>query len=150
MMMELSITTAFIPFTLARRIGIWIAPRIVLPPWRSALQRTWQSWALSSRGKHKSRWIFVLALAAMLGALRHNLAQPHFAQTSLATYNDQQKAVIVKGIIVGEPDVRDQYTDLHVEADHLLIADQPTRPVRGLARPGAAVHRFPLWRPDSR
>jgi len=30
-MMELSITTAFIPFTLARRIGIWIAPRIVLP-----------------------------------------------------------------------------------------------------------------------
>ena len=73
----------------------------------------------------------------MLGALRHNLAQPHFDQTALATYNDQQKAVIVKGIIVGEPDVRDQYTDLHVEADHLLIADQPTRPVRASSRPNA-------------
>jgi hypothetical protein len=34
--------------------------------------------------------MFVLALAATLGALRFNLAQPHFDQTSLATYNDQQ------------------------------------------------------------
>jgi len=37
-------------------------------PLRSALQRAWQLRVSSSRGEHKSRWIFVLALAAMLGA----------------------------------------------------------------------------------
>jgi hypothetical protein len=76
-------------------------------------------------GAHKPRWIFVLALAAMLGALRYNLAQPHFDHTSLATYNDQQKSVIVEGLVVSEPDMRDTYTSLRVEADHLFISNFP-------------------------
>ena len=60
------------------------------------------------------RWILVLALTAILGALRFNLAQPDFDQTSLATRsaNDQQKLVIVEGIVVSEPDARDAYTNL--------------------------------------
>ncbi len=78
----------------------------------------------------KHRWVFVLA--AMLGALRYNLAQPHFDQTTLATYNDQLKSVIVEGVIVGEPDARGQYTNLRVEADKLSISDQPARTVKGL------------------
>ncbi len=78
------------------------------------------------------RWVFVLALAAFLGAFRYNLAQPHFDQTSLATYNDQLKSVVVEGVIVGEPDARDAYTNLRVEADKLTITDQPTRTVKGL------------------
>jgi competence protein ComEC len=40
--------------------------------------------------------------------------------------------VIVEGIVVGEPDTRDAYTNLRVEADRLIIADQPTRTVKGL------------------
>ena len=79
----------------------------------------------------------------MLGALRYSLAQPHFDQTSLATYNDQQRSVIIEGVVVGEPDTRDAYTNLRVEADHLLIlrlgsgqvSNLPgaiTRTVRGL------------------
>ena len=125
-----------IPFTFAWLIGIWIAARVALPtlalgvatvvavvgivlPWRST----------------KPRWMLILALAAILGALRYNLAQPHFDPTSLATYNDQQKSVIVEGVVVDEPDVRDTYTNLRVEADHLLISNLPesvTRTVRGL------------------
>ena len=38
----------------------------------------------------------------------------------------------VEGIAVGEPDVRDAYTNLRVEADRLIITDQPTRTVKGL------------------
>ena len=122
--------TPLIPFTVAWLIGIWLASRIALPTvalgvatgvailgvilWRSA------------RGP---RWIFILAFAATLGALRYNLAQPHFDQTSLATYNDQQKSVVVEGVVVGEPDARDAYTNLRVEADRLIITDQPTRTV---------------------
>jgi len=128
--------TPLVPFTISWLIGIWLASRIALPMvalgfvagmallgvilWRRA------------RGP---RWIFILALAVMLGALRYNLTQPHFDQTTLATYNDQPGSVIVEGVIIGEPDPRDQYTNLRVEVDHLLISnlsDGVTRTVRGL------------------
>jgi len=113
-----------IPFTLAWLIGIWIASRVALSSIALGIAvgvaivgiiLTWRA--------PKPRWMFVLALAAILGALRFNLWQPHFDQTTLATYNDQQKSVIVEGIVVGEPDTRDKYTNLRVEAGHLLISN---------------------------
>ena len=125
-----------IPFTLAWLIGIWIASRVALPSVALGITAgvafvgilfTWRS--------PKPRWIFVLALAAILGALRYNSVQPHFDQTMLATYNDQQKSVIVEGVVGGEPDARDTYTNLRVEADQLLISNLPsgiTRTVKGL------------------
>jgi hypothetical protein len=79
-----------IPFTLAWLISIWIASRIALPTLALGVATivavvgiilTWRA--------PKPRWMFILALAAMLGAFRYNLAQPHFDSTSLATYNDQ-------------------------------------------------------------
>jgi len=128
--------TPLIPFTIAWLIGIWIASRIAAPSVALGVATsvavvgiffTWRA--------PRSRWIFVLALAAILGAFRYNLAQPRFDQTSLATYNDQQKPVTVEGIVVGEPDVRDAYTNLRVEADHLLSSNLDggvTRTVKGL------------------
>ena len=126
--------TPLIPFALAWLIGIWIASRVVLPTLALgvativAIVGIMLSWHLP-----KSRWVFVLALAAILGALRYNVAQPHFDRTSLVTYNDQQQPVIVEGIVVAEPDVRDEYTNLRVQADKLSITDQPTRTAKGLA-----------------
>jgi len=81
----------------------------------------------------KPRWAFVLTLAAILGAIRFNLVQSHFDQTTPATRsaNDQPKPVIVKGLIVDEPGTRDAYTNLRIEADQLIITDQPTRTVKG-------------------
>ena len=125
--------TPLSPITVAWLIGIWLASRVALPSVAVglvagvAILGIILFWRLP-----KPRWMFILALAAILGALRYNLAQPHFDSTSLATYNDQQKSVIVEGIIVGEPDARDAYTNLRVEADKLIITDQPTRTVRGL------------------
>ena len=122
-----------IPFTLAWLIGIGLASRITLPAVALGIAvgvaavgivLTWRA--------PKPRWMFILALAAILGALRFNLAQPHFDQASLATYNDQLKPVAVEGVVAAEPDVRDVYTNLRVEADKLAITDQPTRTVRGL------------------
>jgi hypothetical protein len=79
----------------------------------------------------KLRWAFVLALAAILGAIRFNLVQSHYDQTTPAAYSDQPKPVIVKGLIVGEPGTRDAYTNLRIEADQLIITDQPTQTVKG-------------------
>ena len=134
--------TPLISLSLAWLIGIWIASRtpalagasVALPTLALGVATivavvgiilTWRA--------PKPRWIFVLAFAAMLGALRYNSVQPHFDQTTLATYNDQLGSVIVEGIVVGEPDTRDAYTNLRVEADRLMITDQPTKTVKGLA-----------------
>ncbi len=71
--------TPLIPFTLAWLIGLWIASWVALPVIALgiaagvAIVGMILAWHLP-----KPRWIFVLALAAMLGALCYNLAQPHF------------------------------------------------------------------------
>src|SRR5574340_759850 len=115
-----------IPFTIAWLIGIWLASRAALPSVALGIAAGVAIVSIIlTRRAPKPRWIFVLVLAATLGALRYNLAQPHFDQTSLATYNDQQKSVIIEGVVVGEPDARDTYTNLRVEADHLLISNLP-------------------------
>jgi hypothetical protein len=88
------------------------------------------SWLINALSR--PRWIFVLALAAIPGALRYNLTQPHFDQTSLATYNDRPKPVIVEGVVIAGPDVRDKYANLRVEAGTLIVIDPAsvTRTVR--------------------
>jgi hypothetical protein len=116
--------TPLISLTVAWLIGIWSASRLAL----SSITLGFAAGVailgvILWRRAPRPRWFFVLALAAMLGALRYNLAQPHFDSSTLATYNDQQKSVIVEGVVVGEPDTRDTYTNLRVEVDKLIIAD---------------------------
>jgi competence protein ComEC len=80
-------------------------------------------------------YLFPSRGAVREGASQINLAQPRFDQTTLATYNDQPKPLIVEGVVIAEPDTRDTYTNLRVEADRLIItdlADGVTRTVRGL------------------
>ena len=122
-----------IPITLAWLIGIWCASRIMLPSVALGFAAvvTIVGIILAWRAP-KSRWIFILTLAVILGALRFNIAQSHFDQTTLATYNDQPQPVIVEGVVISEPDVRDAYINLRVEADRLIITDQPTRTLKGL------------------
>lgn len=121
-------------FTLAWLIGIWLASRIAVSSVALGVAAfaAVVAIALTWRRSPKSRWALILTLAALLGALRYNLAQPCFDQTSLVAYNDQQQPVIVEGVVVAEPDVRDKYTNLRVQVDKLSIADQPARTVKGL------------------
>ena len=122
-----------IPFTLAWLIGIWFASRLALPSVALGFAAgAAMVGIILTRRAPRPRWVFILALAATLGALRYNLAQPHFDQTSLATYNDQPKSVVVEGVVISEPDARDKYTNVRIEADKLSLSDQPTRTMRGL------------------
>ena len=121
-----------IPITLAWLFGIWGALLCPLSRWAS--RRAWRFSASSVSGAHPSHaGFFVLALAAILGVLRYNLAQPHFDSSSAATYNDQLKPVAVEGIVAAEPEARDAHTNLRIGADKLTITDQPTKTVKGLA-----------------
>jgi competence protein ComEC len=62
-------------------------------------------------------------LALLLGALRFNASIPQLNENSLAHYNDTGWTTI-KGVVVAEPDVRDQWTNLRVDAHEIQIEDK--------------------------
>lgn len=72
----------------------------------------------------------VLFLAA--GAGRFLLTVPHFDETSLATHNGVGW-VRLEGVVVGEPDQREYYTNLRVRAERLTLPGGAELEVDGLA-----------------
>ncbi|MBC8263187.1 MAG: ComEC family competence protein [Anaerolineales bacterium] len=62
-------------------------------------------------------------LALLLGALRFSASVPQFNEHSLTNYNDTGWTT-VKGVVVAEPDVRDQRTNLRVEAHQIRVEEQ--------------------------
>ncbi len=71
------------------------------------------------------------ALALALGAGRLLLAVPHFDETSLATYN-HAGWVTLEGVVVGEPDERERYTNLRVRVERLALPDGTELEVEGV------------------
>ena len=112
--------------------GIGLAPYVEQPVW------VWLSFsALGLVGaviaRRKTAWRNLAIAIAMLGlgAARWASAQPAFDERFIATYNDSG-AVTIEGIVVDEPDVRDTYTNLRVEADTLILEGaESALPIRG-------------------
>jgi competence protein ComEC len=75
------------------------------------------------RENPRVRLASLCALALLLGAWRYSSAVPHFDEGSLAHYNEQGW-VKLTGVVSGEPDVRDTYTNLRVAAGSLALGDQ--------------------------
>jgi competence protein ComEC len=118
--------------TIAWLAGIVLAktvhlPWYVLPPVGLAAFLGLLLW----REDDRVRWGSVYALMLALGAGRFLLAVPHFDETSLATYNDAGW-VTLDGVVVGEPDERETYTNLRVRAERLVLPDDTELTVRGL------------------
>ena len=84
------------------------------------------------RDSQRIRLGALCALMLALGAGRFLLAVPHFDETSLATYNDAGW-VTLEGVVVGEPDERERYTNLRVRAERLTLSDGTALEVEGLA-----------------
>ncbi len=92
------------------------------------------------RDEHRVRLGALCALALTLGAGRFLLAIPHLDATSLATYNDVGR-VTVEGVVVGEPDEREHYTNLRLRAERLTLPDGTELDVDGLAL--VKANRYP-------
>ena len=75
-----------------------------------------------------------------LGAGRLMIAEPRFDENSLASYNGVGW-VTLEGVVVGEPDERDNYTNLRVRAERLTLSDGTEREVQGLVL--IRTHRYP-------
>ncbi len=62
------------------------------------------------------------ALFVLLGWGRFQLVQPVVDERALAAYNDQGR-LTVQGVVTGEPDSRDTYTNLRISVSRLKLAD---------------------------
>lgn len=92
------------------------------------------------RGDRRVRVGAGCALALILGAGRFLVAVPQFDERSLATYNDAGW-VTLEGLVVGEPDEREGYTNLRLRAERLTLLDGTELEVQGQALVRAG--RFP-------
>ncbi len=71
-----------------------------------------------------SRTLLLLSIsAACLGAARYLAAQPQFTPSFIASYNDTGERMAVIGLLVEPPDVRDEYTNLRVQAEQIRPVD---------------------------
>jgi competence protein ComEC len=88
------------------------------------------------RNDPRARRIWISVIFALAGALWFTLRLPRFDQNSLSTYNGSG-AVTLEGVIDADPDVRDTYINLRVNADRLTLPDKSSRPIEGvvLVRP---------------
>ncbi|MBN1978355.1 MAG: DNA internalization-related competence protein ComEC/Rec2 [Anaerolineae bacterium] len=108
-------------FAVAWLAGIALAEEIG-PPWQvlPVLGLLAFFVLLLWRENPRARLIAACALFLAAGAGRFLLAAPHFDETSLATYNDVGW-VTLEGVVVGEPDERETYTNLRVRAERLAL-----------------------------
>jgi competence protein ComEC len=85
---------------------------------------------------HRARLIWISLIFAISGGIWFTLRLPHFDQLSLSTYNGIG-VVTIEGVIDADPDVRDTYLNLRVNADRLTTPDRSSRPIEGvvLVRP---------------
>lgn len=100
--------------------------------------------ALWLRRRTQLIWIFIGIACLSLGAIRYMLAQTPPGPDDLGFYNDADEVVVI-GVVVDAPDVRDAYIGLVVAVDRILLPEgQGWGAVEG--RLLARVNRFEAWR----
>ena len=82
---------------------------------------------------HRVRLIWISLIFAVCGGIWFTLRSPHFDQDSLSTFNGIGVATI-EGVIDADPDVRDTYINLRVNAERLTLpaANASSRPIEGV------------------
>ncbi len=95
------------------------------------------------RQESRPRFIALNVLAFLLGAGRLLVAQPAITPAHIAWYNDGDSLTLIAKII-DEPDIRDTYTNLRVEAQRIRLPNEEEHPVKGLVLLRTA--RYPEYR----
>jgi len=94
------------------------------------------------RGSPRTRLLCGCTLMLALGAGRLLASLPCFDTRSLAAHNGVGR-VTLEGVVVGEPDVRETYTNLRLRAERLILPDEEEVKVKGLAL--VKVGRYPAF-----
>jgi competence protein ComEC len=123
--------------------GIALA-RALSPPWQVLLLLGLVSIVglIGWEGSRRTRLLCAGAVALALGAARLLISHPPLDAPSLAAYNDIGR-VTLEGVVVGEPDERERYTNLRLRAERLTLPDGQEVAVTGLAL--VKVDRYPAF-----
>jgi competence protein ComEC len=112
--------------------GIYLDSLLRVPGWVLGLATVlpiamsllwWREWRVKLGG--------LCVLFLLLGALRYDVALPHFDESTLAYYNGRGEVTVI-GVVADEPEVRDRYVNLRVGARYLELEGQG-REIKGLA-----------------
>ncbi|HLB49477.1 MAG TPA: ComEC/Rec2 family competence protein [Anaerolineales bacterium] len=114
--------------------GVMLAGHIQQPLWAWLLFSTLAGVAtIATRRDPTLRNLALATILFGLGGARWVWAQPTIDSSFIAYYNDSGEATL-EGYVIDEPDVRDTYVNLHVEADTLLTKGaSEAAPVHGVA-----------------
>jgi len=125
-------------------LGVGLAPALLQPLWVwLAVSALAPLVAIAFRQQTNRRNLAIAALLFGLGGARWVVAQPSLSDSIfIAAYADQGIAT-VEGTVIAEPDVRDTYVNLQVEADSLQRTDdQVVHSIHGALL--IQVPRFPV------
>ncbi len=122
--------------------GIWLASTLDLPlsAWLIMGGLGFVG-GLLARQQTAFRLILLSLTAVGLGGVRYTTAVPLINSAHIAHYNDGQE-IILTGLVVDEPDVRDRFVNLRVAMDSITLADGTTQPIHGTAL--VRTFRFPV------
>ena len=126
-------------------VGIYLAARLQIPLvcWALvALPPIGVAWLW--KGEPRVSRAAVCGLFLCLGAIRYSAGLPRQDEHSVAAQNDTGR-VVLTGVVVGEPDVRDRYVNLRVRAETLARRGEPSLSVRGLVLVRVPRHPVPLY-----
>jgi len=87
---------------------------------------------LLMRREALGRRVGLCLIALGAGVWRFEIAQPHFTDADLVAYNDRGSAEMI-GVVIDDPEVRDNAIRLRVEVQSIRQGEQPQRAVHGLA-----------------
>lgn len=127
--------------TAAWFLGIWLSRALAFEPatWWSATAVALLATLLLHR-QPQARLVLACVVALGLGAARYQAALPPIDEHHLASYNERD-GVRVTAVVVEEPDVRDQATNLRLRAETIVLDDGRVLTVQGLLL--ANVPRYP-------
>ncbi|MFZ0545099.1 MAG: DNA internalization-related competence protein ComEC/Rec2 [Candidatus Promineifilaceae bacterium] len=92
---------------------------------------------------HRYGWSLVHLTSFCLAAGFYVWALPTIDNSHISYYNGQQ-GVVLTGLVVDEPDVRDQSVLLRVAVENIITPGQQLQPVKGLTL--VRIPRFPIVR----
>jgi competence protein ComEC len=135
---------------LAWFLGLWLASTSIIPaafglpaavPFLLLLLFSSAPFAPAAVKSAALRLTLACLATLCLAGVRYTAVLPLIDEAHIAYYNDQP-AVTVTGLVVDEPDVRDQWVYLRVEVEAIQPAVGPARPVSGLIQ--VQTGRFPV------
>lgn len=88
-------------------------------------------WRLTHASSRFSLLAFVLA-ALCLGSARYQSSTPTINPAFIAWYNDRDYEILVTGVLIEPPDVRDNYQNLRIKVERLDTGNPEPLPVSGL------------------